>query len=155
MSVEDIKNNPMTETFYDFMDMCQEITKILGYNPRNCGKHFYPETGSFDEWCDSKKYGKKDPEGKHRNSSQIWYSEYKKDIQEEKWKDVPYMDFWHWQLDHCVGHDFGNDRYSTINIHPDCAKDAQNWQKEIQQVWWETFKDIADKNGVINIWVCW
>ena len=141
--------------FYDFIEMCNEIDKVLGYDQRECGKHFYPETGKFDDWCNSKGYGEEDSEGLHRGSSQIWFKEYQQDILEEKWLDTPYMDFWHWQMDNCIGDDFSNDSYSTINIHPNIAKNAEDWQKEIQQVWYDTFKDIANEDGEVPIWVCW
>lgn len=141
--------------FYDFIEMCNEIDGILGFDQRDAGKHYHPDSGDFYEWCDSKGYGEKDPEGKYRGSSQIWFAEHQEECRDGKWFRTPYMDFWHWQLDNCVGHDFSNDSYSTVCVHPDCASDAEEWQKEIQQVWWETYKDIADENGYIDIWVSW
>jgi hypothetical protein len=37
----------------------------------------------FDNWCDQKGYGQKDPVGEKRGSSQIWFSEYQKDAKGE------------------------------------------------------------------------
>jgi len=152
-----IKDNitTITKTFHNFIEMCDLIDKKLGYSQRKCGKHFFPNTGDFYDWHKMKKYPNHDSEGKYLNSSQIWFAEYQKEISEGKWKDTPYMDFWHWQLKNCVNEDFKNDSYGYVSINPECAKNAKSWQKEIQQVWYETFKDIADENGHINIWISW
>ena len=53
----------------------------------------------FGEWCDAKGYGMKDPEGKDRHSSQIWYAEYTSDIANGRFTERPYEDFWHWVID--------------------------------------------------------
>lgn len=41
---------------------------------------FYNSSVHFDKWCDLKGYGNKDPDGKKRSHSNIWYLEYQKDI---------------------------------------------------------------------------
>lgn len=152
MKIESKMNKiKIDETFYDFIEMCKIINKKLGYDQRDAGKHFFPEAITFDEWCDLKKYPKKDPEGKYRSSSQIWYEEFNKDILEGKYKQVPYLDFWHFQLKNCVNEGFINDSYGYLNISMDYLNNAEDWQKEIQSVWNKTFKDYADKNGNINI----
>lgn len=146
-----------TVTFYNFIEMTHEIDRILGYEQRHCGKHFHPETGEFRDWCDTKGYGDHDSEGKFWNSSQIWFAEYQKDIADDKWDDTPYMDFWHWQLKNCVDESFRNDSYSKFSISMDycCDDETQPWQREIMQVWHDTFKHLADEDGSINIWVSW
>jgi len=145
----------VTKTFYDFMEMTDEIDRILGYGQRGCGKHFHPNTGDFDDWHKSKGYGRVDPEGKHIGDSQIWYAEYQKNVDDNIFKETPYMDFWHWQLDNCMNNGFCNDSYGYVNISMWCADEAEDWQKEIQQVWHDTFKDIADEEGIVEIQISW
>ncbi len=74
--------------------------------------------------------------------------------------DQSYMDFYHWQLDHTLSHDFCNDSYSTIYVGMDLdvyieADKIEPWHVEIQQVWNDLYKDIADEGGHVNIWVSW
>lgn len=54
----------------------------------------------YDKWCDARGYTerKKDPEGKHRSSSQIWFAEYRNDP-EGMDKEPPIENFWHWLLE--------------------------------------------------------
>lgn len=150
-----MKLSKITKTFYDFIEMTEVINEIIDHDQRDLGKYFYPETGDFNDWCDSKNYGDYDPDGKYRNSSTIWFSEYKNDIVNKKWNETPYLDFWHWQIDNCVHENFRNDSFSKVSISMDLAKDAENWQKDIQKIWYETFKHLADEHGDIDIWVSW
>jgi hypothetical protein len=152
MKYEDIK---VKKEFYDFLEMCEIINKKLGFNQRGCGKFFHPETIDFGEWCDSKGYGEIDSEGRKRGVSQLWFAEWKQDVSNGLYKDVPYLDFWHWQLDNAVNRDFRNDSFGYVNISLELTKDAEDWQKYIQKVWYETFKEIADEDGYIDIWISW
>ena len=78
-------------------------------------------------------------------------------MKEGKWDETPYMDFWHWQMDNCVGDDFRNDTYSSVYVgmDPSYLENAEDWQKEIQQVWNDEFKHLANEYGWIKIWVSW
>lgn len=88
MANEIIQNvTAVTVIFYDFIEMCREIDRVLGYDQRTCGKHFFPDTGNFDDWCATKGYGDVDSEGKDRGSSQIWFAEYQNDVTNEKRND--------------------------------------------------------------------
>jgi len=152
-----------TVTFYDFMEMTRAIDKILGYKQRDAGRHFFPGTGDFNDWHDKKGYPQIDSDGKDRGSSQIWFKEYEKDCADDKFKKRPYMDFWHWQMKHCVDDEgrFRNDTYNWVSVSMDCCdEETEDWQREIMQVWHDTFKHLAEDDddgneGVINIWVCW
>ena len=128
-----IKITETTITFYDFMEMSHEIDKILGYDPRDAGKHFFPNSGSSMDWHREK--------GHDCTSSDIEYNqkinaEYADAVVKGKWVETPYMDFWHWQLDNCVGERFSNDAYSTICVSMNCGtwvdKKPEPWQTEIQ-----------------------
>lgn len=68
-----------------------------GFNQHNFSMN---EHLHYDNWCDARGYTnrKKDPEGKHRSSSQIWFAEYRNDP-EGLDKEPPVEDFWHWLLD--------------------------------------------------------
>lgn len=153
-----------TKTFYDFSEMIEHVNKVLGYDQRQAGKHYFPhlfpEISDFDSWCNSKGYGEKDPSGKGRGSSQIWFAEYNKDMASGEWKTpekAPDMDFWTLQYEKCVGEDFQNDSYSTVDIGLECygMREAEQWQKDIQKVWYKEFKHIAVNDGLVYIWVSW
>lgn len=139
--------------YYDFIEMCQIVNKELGYDQRNCGKIFYPDTMTFDDWHKSKRYPTKDPQGKHKNSSQLWFAEYKQNIRDCKIKEDIYCDFWHFQLDNCVPDNFSNDSYSRVYIGMKLNFEHE-WQKIIQQKWCDLFSELA-KDGWVDIHVSW
>jgi len=141
---------------YDFMDMNKVIDNKLGYNARKAGKHFHPETGDYNDWHKEKGLRDYDIEGNHKGSSKILFSQYKKDVEDGKWLETPYMDFWHWQLANCVSDNFRNDNVASVYIGEDYSYIiAEPWQKEIQKVWHDTFKHLADEDDTIDIWVSW
>lgn len=73
---------------------------------------YYQSGSNFDNWCDSKGYGKKDPQGKRRGESNIWFKEWKKDIQNGNWKETPYcpfIDMFNYDIQ-----DLGNDETDEI-----------------------------------------
>lgn len=147
--------SPIKDNHYSFEQMVDIIDKKLGFHQRNCGKHYHPETGDFYAWHKSKGYSKLDPEGKEPNASQIWYTEFKQDIIDGNWKKTPYYDFWHWQLKHSINETITNYSYGWVNISPDMANGFDTWIKEIQQAWFETFKDIADENMKVKVLFSW
>jgi hypothetical protein len=66
----------------------------------------------------------------------------------------PYLDFWHWQCDNCFFRPVFNDTYNKLYI----GLEKQNitfWQLDIQKIWNELFKHLADESGYINIWISW
>ena len=83
----------VTDQPYDFSDLQHEL-KARGIDVYDVFKR----CGSFDKWCEQKGYGKKDPEGKHRGSSQIWYAEYQRDP-DGACKEPPQANLWHFFLD--------------------------------------------------------
>lgn len=83
----------VTDQPYDFSDLQDEL-KARGINVYDVFKR----TGSFDNWCNRKGYGKIDPEGKHRGSSQIWFAEYKADP-DGACMEPPHANLWHFFLD--------------------------------------------------------
>ena len=82
----------VTDQPYDFSDLQDEL-KARGIDAYDVFKR----CGSFDKWCNRKGYGKIDPEGKHRGSSQIWFAEYKVDP-DGACKEPPHANLWHWFL---------------------------------------------------------
>lgn len=64
----------------------QEIHKVDFWDYYNSGS-------DFDNWCNLKGYGKKDPEGKKRSASNIWFKEYQEEISNCVWKRPPYCPF--------------------------------------------------------------
>jgi hypothetical protein len=139
----------------NFTEMRNNIDTILGYDQRECGKVFYPESGTFEEWRKLNKLKIKDREGKHFNSSQIYYSWYKMDIINGKWIDTPYCDFWHWMLDNCFNNNvFRNDTNQRLYLGNEVDFD-HDWQRVIYKVWQDTYKHLADEDGFIDVFVSW
>lgn len=89
-----IKQYPL-EKMYDYHEVISYIEKKYNIETRD----YANSHSQFDDWCDSKGYGKKDKDGKSRGSSNIWYAEYKEEIEKELIKERPYLDFWHWFLE--------------------------------------------------------
>lgn len=135
--------------------MYYKINGVLGYDQRKAGKHFFPGTGKFMDWHKLKKLPKIDSVGKDLFSSQSFSKMYKEDIKNKLWKETPYLDFWHFQIENCFNDDFRNDSYGTVNIGMEIVEDAEPWQKEIQKVWNNTFKELADKNDIVDVWISW
>lgn len=145
----------MIDGSYDFFEMKGLVEKDLGYDIRDCGKHFYPETGKFEDWHKKKKYPKYDSEGKEKSSSQIFFSEYMKDIREGKWLDTPYCDFWHFQLNNCFEGFNGNGSHNLLYIEDCFHFKLEDWQKTIQNKYYELFKDLSDEDGYVSVYVEW
>jgi len=146
----------ITKEFYVLMDMNEEVSNSLGYVIRACGKHFFPQTISFKEWHKSKKYPKKDSEGKNMGSSKIWYKEYQEEIRKGLFKEVPYLDFWHWQIDNCFLENVYNDSYNSlyVGLEEDTVGKMTFWQKEIQEKYYELFYHLS-KDGWIDVRISW
>ena len=113
-----------TISYYDWDECRLWIEQKLGYNIRDVE---FSE-GQFDEWCDKKGYGKIDPKGTPRDSSQIWYEEYTQDIKSGNIHERPYRDFWHFLLDADAPK-----RDGFMYLDPDMYVDGEGepWQKTI------------------------
>lgn len=90
-----VKHLKQSETFeyYTYSELAKEVCQLLGRNIRD----YDQSLSHFGRWCDATGRGETDPEGKHRNSSQIWYAEYHNDPNGQRVQPV-YRDFWHWWL---------------------------------------------------------
>lgn len=145
-----------TKPTLDFSTIQEVVASQLGFDIRDCGKHFYPETGKFADWHKKKRYPKKDPDGKAPNCSQIWFKEYMDEVQNGTWLDTPYLDFWHFQLDNCIDdvENFKNDSINRLYVGKP-FKHWQPWQCTIQEKWNELFGSSADDDGYIDVWFSW
>ena len=139
----------------NLIDMCKNINQILGYDQRECGKQFYPETGTFDDWHKANNLKVKDGDGNHKNSSQIYFCWYQSDIASGKWKDTPYCDFWHWMLDNCFDANFRNDTEQHLYLGNLRITFHHKWQKEIYKVWQSVYGHLCDEHGYIEVHVSW
>ena len=88
------KPAPVEDSIYDIHEVIEYIGKKYKINPYD----FYDSSLHFNSWCDAQGYGKKDPQGKDRNSSQIWFQAYQTDPQGNK-MCPPYEDFWKYFID--------------------------------------------------------
>lgn len=138
----------------DLMVMCDDIDSILGYDQRDCGKRFFPDTLDFNEWHRGNKLLTKDKEGKDKGSSQIFYKIYLEDIVKGKVKETPYCDFWHWMVDNCFGGEFRNDSVQRLYLG-NVVTFTEEWQKVVYKVWQDTYKDLCDEDGYLEVNVCW
>lgn len=84
--------------YHEMMDYLEEK-----YNFKARGFSGIPSSvdvdNHFTNWCNKHGLPQKDSEGKHRNSSQLFYTQYKEAEDGEKTKP-PYMDFWHYLCDY-------------------------------------------------------
>lgn len=78
---------------------------------------YYGSDYEFDHWCDSKKYGKKDPVGKRRGESNIWFAEWQSDVKNGLWVKIPDCSFIDMFMDDIedLGNDMSEDIY-TLNL---------------------------------------
>jgi hypothetical protein len=78
------------------------------------------------------------------------YQEWSKDN-----KEPPYLDYWHWLLDHCF-YEVSNPSSQYMNI-TEILKDKKtpSWVKEITQLIYDEFKDELDKDGGLEVWISW
>lgn len=141
--------------YYDFHEMSKEVDKALGYRQRESGEHFYPDATSFYDWYKTTGYPEIDSDGKSVGSSQIWYAEYQVKIKSGELKEVPYCDFWHWQLDNVFMGDITNGCYINLSVSLDGWDNIEPWQLEIQWKWNELFGHLADGDGWIFVCVGW
>lgn len=106
-----------TIAYYNWRDLITEAEKLLSTRQKRevlvrdyAGKY---QGNFFNKWCDAKGYGKTDPDGRGRGSSQIWYAEYVADPGGER-KEPAYLDFWHWWIDISV--DIYNGSTESVNF---------------------------------------
>lgn len=153
-----------TLTYYNYFEMRDLVEEALGYETRSAGKHFHPDALSYNDWCESEGITSdtKDADGKFRGSSQIWYHHYNNLVAVGEIKEVPHLDFWRFQTEHCFSGGVENDSYLRLCVgSPDDENYgwffddiAEDWQKEIQNKWYELFKDIAE-HGFLIVWMSW
>ena len=156
MKISDLKTQTMI--YYDFMDMIKIIDNKLGYNQRNAGKHFNPDSMEYDEWRKLQSISKIfDTNNMHIPESFNLYQKFKNLVENGKIKRTPYCDFWHWQLDNMFVTNFSNDSYTILNLKLSeyTITKMKVWQLEIFRIWKETFKHISNDDGKINVWVSW
>lgn len=94
-----IKGSDMTKKYksaIEFQDNgvdVYNIYKLLGLIGKKHKTDFWDAKGfdgDFDRWCDSRGLPQKDPEGKKRSQSNIWFKEQKNDIKMGLWKEAEY-----------------------------------------------------------------
>ena len=88
-----IEGGLMKATYDELEQHVWERHQIVLRDVRDSDSH-------FGQWADKKGYtiNKKDPQGKYRSSSQIWWSEYMTDPEGNDTRP-PYLDFWHWLIE--------------------------------------------------------
>jgi len=117
------KPQPKTrEPVLDFNECTEYIEKKHHIQTRD----YANSSAQFGEWCDAKGYGKTDPEGNDRGSSQIWFAQFQADIVAGLVVDKPYQDFWHWLIDVVDIRNGG-----TIELSEELGEGAEPWQKRI------------------------
>jgi hypothetical protein len=94
--MSDQKPTPETHEIqaYDYHACADYIEKKHGIQLRDYAVR-PGEKDHFAAWCDARGYGKIDPDGKARGSSQRWFAEYNTDPNGVV-KAPPHWDFWHW-----------------------------------------------------------
>lgn len=77
----------------DFHTAITYLEEKHGFDHRD----YYQSQGHFDAWCNLKGYGRRDPDGVARISSQRWYSEYMADPKGQVLRPSR-ADFWAWLI---------------------------------------------------------
>ena len=155
--MHEIVSETITTTRYQFHDMADNVDESLGYDQRNCGSHFTEGALAYDDWHKAKGYPELDAEGKATGSSQIWWAEYKAEIADGSVIEVPYLDFWHWQMEVCLDGELYNGSTNELYIGLDTKKmykQPEDWQMAIQKKYNELFSDIA-KDDWVTVHLYW
>lgn len=87
---EDATGKPVV-TFNKLAEIFKKQHRIDLYDVYRAGNH-------FDKWHRSKGYPIRDEQGKHKNSSQIWFKEYQRDP-EGVISSPAFFNFWHFCID--------------------------------------------------------
>ncbi len=120
---------------YDYHDSMAYLEEKYKFDSRD----FSQCHGHFGKWADAKGYKGKDPEGKDRNSSQIWYAEYMADPNGDA-TCPPYEDFWHWMIDN---YEISNGEEFTFLIkqHIEEEDEHPEFVETILKYWQQEFGD--------------
>lgn len=122
-----------SKSYLDFHDCTTYIEEKYKINTRD----YENSNSQFNEWCDSKGYGDKDLENNKRGSSQIWYKEFKHEIEHEKIIERPYLDWWHWLINTSIIEIHNG---VIITIDKDLKKYAKKkWEKDILDLYLKEF----------------
>lgn len=140
---------------YDFFKMSNTVDTELGFEQAAAGKHFYPDSIDFDEWHKKKGYPKKDIEGKYLYSSSVWFKEFQEEVQRGIIKEVPFLNFWHWQVEHCFKTEVRNPCHNFLNVSKEIAENEEEWIQVLQNKWNELFSPYADEDGFISVYISW
>jgi hypothetical protein len=132
-----IEIKPQTIEVYDWYDIQNEICKLMGITKEEF-RDLKKSNQHFQIWCDSKGYGKKDPEGKDRNASQIWFKEYTKSPDGEAARPE-YCDVWHFALETVIPDEMHNDSIVTMYAIEDYDEDQEYYHKNVD--WKKSFLD--------------
>lgn len=108
------------------------------------GKNLRDFNGSFrhfDQWCDARKYKKRDPEGKPRNLSTIWPLEYR-DAEDGEVMRPLHQDFWHVWIAYTAFRGFGGSKKLTLTkVHDKIRAATGNPRKGLR----DTYQLIKEK----------
>ncbi len=141
MKSKTIEIKPQTIQVYNWYDIQNEICKVMGIK-REQFRDLKNRHSHFNTWCDAKGYGLKDPKGKDRGSSQVWYKEYTESpdgsaVQPE------YCDLWHLALKHVVPENMTNDSVVTMYAVEDYEDDPEYYDGGID--WKRSFFEAYNK----------
>ncbi len=148
-----------TINVYDWFDIQDEICKCMGIK-ENQFRDLKESHGHFNKWCDSKGYGKKDPEGKDRNSSQIWYGEYQ-EAADGVVARPPYYDLWHVALKSVVPNNMCNDSIVTMvaiedyDDTPEAYDDNEEWKRSFFKAYNQVMLSIDPEYEGVNVKFSW
>jgi hypothetical protein len=70
-----VKPQPDADGHFDLLQMVEYLRLKYRFEPNDLAR----SDNHFENWCRRKGYKSRDPEGKHRRSSQMWYAEYCED----------------------------------------------------------------------------
>ncbi len=121
---EDTAGTPVV-TFAKLTEIFKKQHRIDLYDVYRAGNH-------FDKWHRGKGYPIRDEEGKHKNSSQIWFKEYQHDVDGEI-KAPVYFNFWHFCIDWSKNHGDATLMPIDANVIPPPKRYSEREKAEIHR----------------------
>lgn len=150
-----MKVKSKTYTRYDWYDIQAKICELMNISEERF-RDYYDNGSHFYKWCDARGYGKTDPEGKTRGSSNIWYKEYN-EAPDGYTVCPPYVDLWHYALVTVIPEDMSNDTTVTMFQYDEeeLEGDEPQYYTDFIQAYNKILKSVDPNDDGIEVHFSW
>lgn len=144
---------------YNWYAIQDEICKKMGISKDNF-RDLKNSSNHFDKWCESRKYGEKDLDGKDRCSSQVWFGEYNKASDGNAARPA-YIDLWHFALKTVIPGNMHNDSIVTmyaVEDYDECPEyyhEGFDWKELFFKAYNEIMLNIDPKFEGVSVEFSW